>query len=269
MNFATLILYSLTQFFGLFIAKEFLSSWGGDEVSKITQAQSPVGSLIYILALALIIVFLLYFRKKPNLILKPIIALIIWAGLAISLQLFTPVLLSYLLAIFIVWLFFVLHEIWFHNLIIVFAVAGIAGLSGLNFSIFGMILILAAVAMYDYWMIKSNRHMIHSAKEFLKQHMFLGLIAPKTCQGYFHNLRKNDFKHNNFTLLGAGDLAFPLMFASSILKNYSLNEALFVVLFGIIGLFSINFFAKKSHLIPGLIPITAFLILGYIFTILF
>ncbi len=269
MNFANLILYSLTQFFGLFIAKEFLNSWDQEEILKITQAQNPLGFLIYALALILIVIFLLYFREKPNFILKSFISLIVWAGIAITLQLFLPVLTSYFLSIFFIWLFFTLREIWFHNLVIVFSVSGIAGLAGLNFSIWAMILILAIVSLYDYWLIKSQRHMFHIAGNFLKEHIFLGLVSPKTCQGYFCNFKKDDFKYNNYTLLGAGDLAFPLMFASSVLKHSSVNEAIIVVLFGIVGLFSVKYFIKRSRLIPALIPITAFLILGYIFTVLF
>ncbi len=269
MALATLILYSLTQFFGLFIAKEFLSSWNQEEILKITQAQNPLGFLIYTFAFLFIVLSLLYFRKRLNFILKYFIALIVWAGIAISFQLFSPVLLSYLLAIFITWLFFILREIWFHNLVIVFSVAGIAGLAGLNFSIFGLIFILAAVSIYDYWLIKSKRHLIYIAENFLKEHIFLGLVAPKHCRGYFCSFQKEDFKHNNYILLGAGDLAFPLMFATSVLKNYGLNEAIIVAFFGIIGLFFVKYFAKKSRLIPALIPITAFLMLGYIFTILF
>lgn len=270
MSFAIFILYSLTQFFGIFIANEFLSSWSDREISQITMLENPLGAWIYFLAILLLAVFLFYFRKKPLMILEPMIALLLWAGLAISFQLFMSVLLSYLLAIFIVWLFFVLREVWFHNLVIIFSVAGIAGIAGLNFPSWVMILILAAVAIYDYWMIKSNRHMIHTAKEFLKENMFLGLIAPKTCQGYFYNLRKSDFEHNNFSLFAAGDLAFPLMFASSVLRNnQNLNDALIIVIFGIFGALSISFFTKKTRLIPGLIPITAFLILGYILTLIF
>lgn len=270
MNFAVFILYSLTQFFGLFIAQKFLESGDSSEILKKTSPENPIGFLIYFLAAVIFVLFILYFRKKPFTLLKPLIALAIWAGISIPLQLIIQsALISYLAAIFITWLFFKLKEIWFHNLIIIFAIAGIAGLAGLNFSPLGMIIILAALAAYDYWMVVSSRHMIHIAKEFLKEHIFLGVIAPKSCEGYLHNLKKSDFNHNNFTLLGGGDLAFPLMFASSIFKNQGLNDALVIVLFGIIGLFSIGFLTKKHKVIPALIPLAIFLVAGYLFTILF
>jgi presenilin-like A22 family membrane protease len=270
MGFATFILYSLTQFLGLFIAQRFLTAGTPEEILQKTEITSPTGFLLYLFVVVFFIIALFYFRKRPFLILKPFIALLIWSGLTIVLQLINPdfLIIWSLFSVIITWLFFKLKQIWFHNLIIVFCIAAIAGLSGLNFSPLAMIIILTALAIYDYWMIFSRRHIIHFAKEFLKEHLFLGIIAPKNCNGYFCNFKKADFNHNNFILLSGVDLAFPLMFASSILKQQNLKDALIVVGGGIFGLFFTKYLFKKTNL-PALIPLTIFLIISYLFTLIF
>lgn len=157
------------------------------------------------------------------------------------------------------------QRIWLHNFVIVLAIAGLIGFWGLSFTPLGVILILILFSIYDYIAVYKTQHMIKMAKAMLEQKAIFAFIVPEATEKFTKELK--DIKiGKGFMILGGGDVALPLLLASSLVPQ-GIIKALIIVLFSLLGLFVNHVFftsQKVRHPIPALPVIALFSILGYL-----
>ena len=135
------------------------------------------------------------------------------------------------------------------NAVLVVSLSGVGGLIGASLGIKPSLILLILLAVYDIIAVFGTKHMVTLAKES-KDRLPLMFSVP---------LGKSNLN------LGTGDMAIPLIFAVSVLRDHALANAAATAFGGLIGLTIL--FAYIIHrgraTLPALPPIAAGLIGGY------
>ena len=165
--------------------------------------------------------------------------------------------------LFLCWLYF--RNVLFHNILMIFAIAGISVPLGLSLTPRSMIFLLLIFSIYDYIAVYKTKHMQKMAKTMMKEGVVTAFYIPEKIKSLF--LKTKEVKpQQGVLILGGGDIAFPLLFTISALPvNYLM--ALLIAIFSLLGIIFSNFlflFQKERRPMPALPPISLFAILGYI-----
>lgn len=155
---------------------------------------------------------LLLIRLRAFFLWKIWFFLAVWIALAISLDVLIPgyIALGAALAL-AVWKVFRPNPV-VHNLTEIFVYAGIAILIARMFDLLWMSILLIGISLYDMWAVWKSKHMVSLAKAQAKSDVFAGLYIPKGKR--LEAPPPPKAKKANIAVLGGGDIAFPLLFAS-------------------------------------------------------
>lgn len=154
-----------------------------------------------------------------------------------------------------------------HNVFFVFGLVGLSSVLGLSFQPQTLMFILAFLCIYDFIAVYKTKHMQKMAKAMLKSGTMMGLIIPHKISETKISVEKIE-PGEKFLILGGGDIAFPLIFLSSLVPLYHFQKVLVVALFAFFGiLFTLFLFLsqKQRKPMPALPPIIFFTFLGYLF----
>jgi presenilin-like A22 family membrane protease len=227
---------------------------------------------LFVAYFAVATVFMLIFIRfvRRGIFLKIFFALTLFIGMQIVAGFILPPVFSLAIPLALVIAYFLNPFIWLHNAVLMVSIAGIGGLLGLNFNPRGAVIILAILALYDYWAVYKTRHMVKMARAFMKESVIPAIVLPSAAGGLKTRVKEAK-PGGNFYLLGSGDLFFPLVLSSSTLSVGILN-AVFVGIFSLLGLFITHFifiFQEKRAPMPALPPIAAMGILGLFLSLIF
>lgn len=265
------------QFLGIWIA---LQAGNLLQEMKIETPSTPWWLFIgyFAVATAFMLVFIRFFRG--GVFLKFFFAFSLFLGMQIVASFILPPILSVAVPLTLVAVYFLNSTVWLHNFVLVVSIAGIGGLLGLNLNPRGVIIILAILALYDYWAVYKTGHMVKMAKAFIKESVIPAIAVPTAAAGFRTKIKEAKLK-GDFYLLGAGDLFFPLLLTSSALSIGFIN-AVFAGVFSLLGLFIMHFIfvfspserspegrQEKRTAMPALPPIAAMSILGLLVSLLF
>ena len=153
-----------------------------------------------------------------------------------------------------------------HNLFIGLGLAGISAILGLSFQPEAFVILLALLSIYDFIAVYKTKHMQKMATSMLKSGTMMGLIIPHKFTNLSASLEKVQ-SGKEFVILGGGDIAFPLMFSSSLIAVYGITSSLVVAAFAVFGIlltFLLFLSQKKRKPLPALPTISFFTILGYL-----
>ncbi|MDP1629518.1 MAG: presenilin family intramembrane aspartyl protease [bacterium] len=262
------VLFAATQGIGLWTAVQ------AKNLFKETGIEAPGVSwwvfLVYFAAATAFLLLFIRFIRRSGAVLKIFFAFSLFFGMQIVAGFVLPGILAILAPLGLVIIYFLSPFVWLHNFILIISIAGIGGLLGLNLNPRGVIVILAILALYDYWAVYKTKHMVKMAKAFVKESVIPAIILPLDFHG-FKKRAKEVKPGGEFYLLGSGDLIFPLILASSAL-SIGLINAVFVSAFSLLGLFIVHLifvFQEKRAPMPALPPIAAMSILGLLVSLFF
>lgn len=223
----------------------------------------------------LIVFFLMFFVLlillkfiKGNVIFDAIFYLALGSGIFIVFMQLLPIMLSAYLTFLVLILYSLFYKVWIHNLFITLGLAGIAVNLGLRLSVLSSLIILAVVSVYDYVTVIKTKQMVNLFKGLVKRGVILSLVIPQNIKNFNTNLKKVKLG-GPFMFLGTGDLAFPLIFAISVIKT-NLTGALLISLGAVIGTLVTQFIflvQKERKPIPAIPLISLFSVLGYLISI--
>jgi presenilin-like A22 family membrane protease len=248
----TLIIISLfffAQVIGLWImSKNFefygVESFENEEVMSDALYSLPLA--VITLSIAFIIIYKMKFKKL----------LLYWYGFAfvscvtISLSAFINEYYALIIAICLVLLKLTSKDNYFHNMCELLVYGGIAVIILPLLSTFSAIMLLIIISVYDYIAVRMSKHMITLAKTQHNLNIFSGLkISTK----------------DSTAMLGGGDIAFPLILAGVILRDYSLIGAILVIYGSLIGLISLILIGRENKFYPAMPFISAGCFLGLFF----
>ncbi|RMF55979.1 hypothetical protein D6745_00650 [Candidatus Woesearchaeota archaeon] len=150
-----------------------------------------------------------------------------------------------------------------HNLTEIFIYGGLAAIFVPIINMFSAIALLIIISVYDMIAVWKSKHMVKMAKFQSKTKIFAGLFipykkAPKPKKG-----AKTIRVPVKNAVLGGGDIAFPLIFAGVVMKQFSFAQTLIIPVFVTLALLILFIKAEKDKFYPAMPFVTAGCILGY------
>lgn len=255
-TFILLLIFTLAQFYGLFVVSEYIDIKESAETGKTVPNEemyangkiTPVlvenesFSWIYLVIpvfLGTLAVLLLIKFKQGNLwkfwfffsvILTLVLALIplfskIFRNVPfISEHLYSTTLLT---AVLLAYLKVFKNQIMVHNITEIFIYGGLAALLVPIFNVLAITIALLLFAVYDMYAVWKSKHMIAMAQFQTEQKVFAGLYIPYRMdkksalpeKQKVMKLVKTAPQKMSTAILGGGDVAFPLLFSGVLLKT--------------------------------------------------
>lgn len=167
---------------------------------------------------------------------------------------------------------FVIPLVWFHNLVLVTALASVAAVFGRFISPWTAMILILALAVYDFLAVRFG-FMTWMADKMAKTDALPAIVIPKDTHGWSLNLKRdgvNDLLEEKpgsrkFSILGGGDIAFPGLLTAAVYFSQGLAPAVTIAGFGLLGLagaYAIQSVFLKGKAMPALPPVAAFVFIG-------
>ncbi len=252
-------IYLLVQGIGLYISRTGPNGSSGiiNNVENgtvlppvVENPEDPTSSLqIFAYILISTAILLILMKYKFDLVIKLIIYLGLFWGLGITLWGLlgdTGALLAIPVFIAAYWK---RQNLTVMNALLILSLPGIGSWMGASLAFIPSLILLIGLAIYDLIAVFGTKHMVTLAEGAKgKLPLMFGIPVGKRILG-----------------LGTGDLAIPLVFSVSVLRDYTLTQAVTTSLGGLLGLAALFFYIlnKKDVVLPALPPITLGLLLGF------
>ncbi len=227
-------------------------------------------SVVVVLALILFIIPL----SKLQLIFRILFTLMFAWGVFIVIVLILPQAAAYPLAIIagITWLFWA--RVWLHDLLLLVTLSGAGSIFGFLFPPWTFMIFMLIIAVYDVVAVHFG-FMVWMANRLSESDTLPAFIFPKKIRDWKINLKnvrvgdlkKEESDRREYSILGGGDIGFPLMFAVSVFFETDLVSAVLVGVFALMGLMSaflIQLFWLQDKPMPALPPIALFSLIGFL-----
>ncbi|MBI2664814.1 hypothetical protein HYX10_05750 [Candidatus Woesearchaeota archaeon] len=148
-----------------------------------------------------------------------------------------------------------------HNLTELFIYSGLAAIFVPIMSVFSASVLLVLISIYDMYAVWKSKHMVSLAKFQTASRMFAGISIPKNVVK--SPAGKKMVKGESSAIVGGGDIAFPLLFAGTLLPNFSLQQILIIPVFATAALAMLFLISKKGKFYPAMPFVSAGCFLGY------
>ncbi len=167
-----------------------------------------------------------------------------------------------------------------HNFTEIFIYGGLAALIVPNIALSAAIILLIVISLYDMVAVWKTKHMISLANFQTENKLFAGLMMPYDEKSNKLSLidkhKKIDGSKNNKSpkriktaILGGGDIAFPLIFAGTVMKTFaSFIYPIIIIITTAIALFILLTYSKKDKFYPAMPFISGGALFGYLLVIL-
>jgi presenilin-like A22 family membrane protease len=290
----------------------------GNIIVERSEDSEPIfdtkGNLIYLIGMILIGTALVLLLNKFKLfsIWKIWFFLAIFGALFLALKVVIPAIYAIILSLIFAYLKLFKPNILIHNLTELFIYGGIATILYRWFTVPAAILMLIIISIYDMIAVWKLKHMITMAKAQAEQKMFAGILIPyqgadsknksKQKKTELSKTKKSDIlklaaplpkkisstEKAKTAILGGGDIAFPLIFAATIMnhlieikepfsselafiavKQNAFFVSLIIPLFAALALFLLFLKSEKGKFYPAMPFISIGCIIGYLVTLLF
>ena len=176
-----------------------------------------------------------------------------------------------------------------HNVTEVIMYGGIAAIFVPIINLFSAFMLLISISVYDFIAVWKSKHMVTMANFQTNSNVFAGLFLvydnkTQKIEKQFPKKKEDPEKHIAIetesvkmkiplpdknehmkqAILGGGDIAFPLIFAATVMKaTASLPFALIIVLFSTIALSMLLFLSKPNRFYPAMPFISLGCFVGY------
>ncbi|MDD5338825.1 MAG: presenilin family intramembrane aspartyl protease [Dehalococcoidales bacterium] len=232
--------------------------------------------LTYFFSAVVVIALVLFFlpMKYLKYVFRVVFAIMFAWGVLVVTFFHLPDAASYTLAALagLAWIFFA--RIWLHNLLLLVALAAAASVFGFVFSPWTFMIFMLVVSVYDVLSVRFGL-MVWMADKLSNTVSLPAFVFPKNVADVRLNLQsvqvgelKNvSAEKREHTILGGGDIGFPLMLANSVYFAHGMNAAILTGAFAIVGLvgaFLMQKFLYKGKPVPALPPIAIMSLIGFL-----
>jgi presenilin-like A22 family membrane protease len=244
------------------------------------QIESPDVSLwpilVYFFGVVVVMSVILFLipLDKLKLFFRVLFALMFAWGVFIVSYFFMPDPAAYTLAGIagLLWLFWA--RIWLHDILLLVALAAAGAIFGFIFSPWTFMIFMLIIAVYDVVAVRFGL-MVWMADRLSGTASLPAFIFPRKAKDLTLNiktvqvgeLKKEAAEKREHTVLGGGDIGFPLMLANSVYFAYNMWSAVLVGAFAVVGLmgaFVIQRLWLKGKPMPALPPIAAASLIGFL-----
>ncbi|GEM_PF-290469 len=248
------------------------------EVVQVQAYSSFLPVLIYFLVAVIAIGSLLFFIpvSKLMLVLRLVFTLLFAWGAFMMFLFWFPfwATLTVAGAVGIAWFF--VRRVWLHDLAMLLSMAALGAVFGRLISPWTTMLIVAAIAVYDFLAVRFG-YMVWMTEKLSESDNLPAFIIPHSLRGWGANLSQNKVKElvetkpseRTESVLGGGDIGFAVLITCSVYASRSLSSALIMAVFTLLGLagaYVIQAVFLQGKAMPALPPIAAFSIIGLLIT---
>ena len=167
---------------------------------------------------------------------------------------------------------FLRPSVWLQNILMLLALVGVGSVFGVLLTPWPIMIFLLVVAVYDFLAVRFG-YMMWMANKLSKSDSLPAFIIPKTKSNWNQNLKDSGSQtiiegkasERNYSILGGGDIGFPLILMVSVLSNYGFLSSVIVAAFSLVGLISafvIQSLFLKGKPMPALPPISVASLIG-------
>ena len=220
--------------------------------------------LIYFFSVVIVLGIVLFLVPIGLLrhILKAIFAALFSWGVFIALAFWIPVTIAVIIALVVGLSWFLAPRVWLHNLVLIIAMVSVGAVFGRMISPWTAMLLLSVLAVYDFFAVRFG-YMVWLAEKLSESNTLPAFYIPRLMSEWKANLKENAVARmikeksgeKSLSILGGGDIAFPVILVSSVYFAYGLNNAVLVAafsLFGLIGAYCIQAVFLKGKPTPAL-----------------
>ncbi|MDP3879279.1 MAG: presenilin family intramembrane aspartyl protease [Dehalococcoidales bacterium] len=238
------------------------------EANQISSPDISLGPvLVYFFGVVVLLGLVLFFLpvNKLRVVFRVAFAVMLGWGAFISTVFTLPGYLPYAAAAAAAIIWFFWARIWLHNLLFVGALAGAGAMFGFLFSPWTFMIFMLIVAVYDVLAVRFG-YMMWMAGRFSDFDAMPAFVFPRRLADWNRSLDEvrlselatQESVQRDFSILGGGDIGFPLMLSVSVFFAAGLPGAIIVGLFalaGLMGAFLIQLLWLKDKPMPALSPI--------------
>jgi presenilin-like A22 family membrane protease len=246
------------------------------EVTTPPAASSLGPILLYFAAMIVVlgIVLAVIPLSALKFVFRALFALMFAWGIFILLIFWLPLWATLLIAaaVSLLWLF--MPRIWLHNLVMVIAMVSVAAVFGRLISPWTAMILILALAVYDFFAVRFG-YMLWLVKKMSQSSTLPAFILPRHASEWRGSVKQSDFskmveekqEDRDYSILGGGDIAFPLLLTASVYFASGFNPALIVTLASMAGLIAaywIQAVFLKGKPMPALPPIAALALIAFL-----
>ncbi len=252
---------------------ETITSSSG-EVTQ-TPAYSSLGPiLIYFLVVIVILGIVLFvipvFALK--LALRALFAFLFsWAIFVISV-LWLPWVAAVVIAAAVGLVWYFIPRVWMQNVVMIAAMVSVGAVFGRMITPWTSMILLMALAVYDYLAVRFG-YMTWMANKLSDSNTLPAFMIPKTLVEWRNPMKEPALTRigegtpadRRYSILGGGDIGFPLLLVSSVYFAYGIKSYAFMALFTLIGLIAAYWIQGrflKGRPMPALPPIAVAALIG-------
>ena len=239
---------------------------GLDNISEAITVKSTGFPILYFIFLSAFLGVALYFIPvtKLWLLLRILFGFAFSWGTFVFFGFFLPVAAAISLAVVIGLAWFLTPRIWLHNGLLILTLVSLGAVFGAMFSPWTVILIMLVIALYDFLSVKFG-YMQWMARKLSDSETLPAFFIPYQMANVKMSLKGpvvkslfDDGEEKQFSILGGGDIFFPLWLSATVWFASGINMALVIAGFSLLGLIAtylIHFLLMKSKATPALPPI--------------
>ena len=244
------------------------------EVTQTPAYESLGPILIYFFSVVIILGLVLFFipMKALRFLLRALFAFLFSWSIFVILVFWIPIWAALLVGIAVGVVWFLMPRVWLQNLVMVLAMVGVGAVFGRLISPWTTMALLLALAVYDFLAVRFG-YMVWLAKKLSDSNTLPAFFIPRSAGEWKNRMQESTVTRlteekssdRKYSILGGGDIAFPLLLASSVYFAQGFYGALVVAAFslvGLIGAYWIQAVFLKGKPMPALPPIAALSLIG-------
>jgi presenilin-like A22 family membrane protease len=166
----------------------------------------------------------------------------------------------------------IVSKVWLHNLVLLVTLAAVGSVFGWLFSPWTFMAFMGIIAVYDLLAVRFG-FMVWMADKFSETTALPAFIFPKQVRDWrlglssvrFSTLQQQEPKQREYSILGGGDIGFPLMLATAVYFDLGHGAAWLVggcSLLGLMAAYVIQAVWLKEKPMPALPPIATLSLVG-------
>ena len=241
-------------------------------------AVGSLGPLIIYFAAVITILGIVLFVVPVSalrLILRSLFAFLFTWGMFIILIFWVPATVAIIIAaaVGITWVVF--PRVWLHDSVMILSMVSLAAVFGRLITPWTAMILILVLAVYDFLAVRFG-YMLWMAQKLSESSALPAFVIPRNNGEWGDSLRKPAFTRvvqqkpgeREYSILGGGDIGFPLLLVSSVYFGYGFGNALLVSVFSLLGLICAYWIQAaffKGKPVPALPPIAALSLIALLF----
>lgn len=230
--------------------------------------------LIYFFSAVVLIGLVLFIMpiSRLRLVFRLLFVLLFAWGIFVALVLSLPLVPVVILAVAGGLAWFFSPRIWLHDLLLLLALVSIADVFGVLLSPWPVMILLLVISVYDFLAVRYG-YMLWMVKKLSQSDSLPAFVIPRTGSrwnlnlrtGGLQNIMEGETAEREFSILGGGDIGWPLVLMVSVFSADGLPASLVMAVFSLAGLiaaFGIQRLFLKGKPIPALPPISLASLIG-------